>query len=197
MEIKCETNGIVIDGKDFPRCKSCKNIALKPAVSYKKNFCSLFPGEEGSPFKCKEIDEDFCSKCDKYENELQKFNVNANLIYNECLADRYRIDVFKVRVRPCGEEYNGKTFFGIHLGQFPCANYIRSNKEKTTDVSVLSVTQMMNPFIYIPELGKCVWGYESWWSEINSGEEENIKEVSDKEIENTITAIFGAFHTIE
>lgn len=83
-----------------------------------------------------------------------------------------------VKIRPCGEEYQGKTYFGIYVGDV-ALSLGASIKE-----GVVTVNQSFsNPAILIPELGKVVYGCESWWGMIET--EEELKEViTDDTIKN-------------
>jgi hypothetical protein len=83
-----------------------------------------------------------------------------------------------VKVRPCGEEYQGKTYIGIFLGNLAIDNICYLNKQ-TKELEIFPHT---NPAIFVPELKKIVFGCESWWGKINSIEE--IKDITDEDIEN-------------
>ena len=84
-----------------------------------------------------------------------------------------------VRVRPCDEKYQGKTFLGIFLGELPIPMHVSYNK----DEQMLSISNMYNPAIFVPEINEVVFGYESWWSLINSSED--IEDITDETINNT------------
>ena len=47
----------------------------------------------------------------------------------------------------------------------------------------MNVSTTGNPAIYVPELGKIIFGMESWWGIIESPEE--LKDISDDDISNT------------
>lgn len=83
-----------------------------------------------------------------------------------------------VRVRPCDEKYQGKTFLGIFLGELPIPTYVSYNK----DEQMLSISNMHNPAIFVPEINEVVFGYESWWSLINS--DEDIEDITNDDISN-------------
>lgn len=84
-----------------------------------------------------------------------------------------------VAVRPCGEKYEGKTYFGILIGDMP-ASLGSSYNPKT---HVLEVKAMTNPGIYVPELKEVIFGNASWWHKIES--EEDLKEITIDDINNT------------
>lgn len=87
-----------------------------------------------------------------------------------------------VKVRPCGEEYKGKTYFGILIGDVALSISESINKD---DPNTLHIGRSFyNPAIFIPELKKVVYGCESWWDKIET--EEELKEViTDETIKNT------------
>lgn len=83
-----------------------------------------------------------------------------------------------VAVRPCGPEYQDKTYLGILLGDLPLNIYAAYNPE----TKVLEIGGHKNPAILVPELQKIIWGCESWWHKINT--EEELREISDDDIQN-------------
>jgi len=84
-----------------------------------------------------------------------------------------------VKIRPCGEEYKNKTYLGLSLGELPTS--ISSSYSPTTHVLTNSTSH--NPAIYVFDLHKIIFGYESWWSAIEN--ENELKEITDKDIDNT------------
>jgi hypothetical protein len=79
-----------------------------------------------------------------------------------------------VSIRTCSS--NAKTHLGIYLGDFPIEilhQYHIVKKE-------LSITNHMNPAIYVPALKRIVFGCESWWGFIKTPEE--LKEITDQDI---------------
>lgn len=79
----------------------------------------------------------------------------------------------------CGEEYQGKTYLGIYLGDLPIG--ISSSYDENT--GILCNHTINNPAIFVPELKKIVYGMGSWWREIKGIED--FKGISKEEIENT------------
>lgn len=85
-----------------------------------------------------------------------------------------------VKIRPCSEEDNpeDKTFLGIHLGQMQIGLHMCFSEE----TGILQLVPHLNPAIFVPSLGKIVWGMESWWGVIES--EEELAEITDEDIQN-------------
>lgn len=84
-----------------------------------------------------------------------------------------------VSVRPCGDGHNGKTYLGINIGDISLSMSAQYHRE--TGVLALSST-MHNPAIFVPELGRLVFGCESWWGEIAGPDD--LKQISDADIDN-------------
>jgi hypothetical protein len=85
-----------------------------------------------------------------------------------------------VAVRPCGEknkEY--KTYLGVLLGEL--ASHHSVHYVPKTKTMVVQNT-MYTPMIYLPELKEIVYGSGCWWTLIEK--EEDLKEITDKTIEN-------------
>lgn len=83
-----------------------------------------------------------------------------------------------VKIRPCAEECNGKTYLGIYLGDL-IAGILYAVRTKTQELEILSTD---NPAIFVPDLKKIVWGMESWWGQIKTMDE--VKDITDDDIEN-------------
>ena len=82
-----------------------------------------------------------------------------------------------VKIRPCGEEFEDKTYLGVLIGDAALSSSIGINDEK-----IVCSWAFFNPAILIPELGKIVYGCESWWGLIRS--EDDLKSITDIDIEN-------------
>lgn len=82
------------------------------------------------------------------------------------------------KVRPCRDEYNGKTYLGFFLGEITTGTYCVYN----SDTQELEVACSGNPAIFVPELNKIIFGYESWWSRIER--EEDLRDITNNDIEN-------------
>ena len=119
-----------------------------------------------------------CEHCDMYDSRFIEYPIIVNAIeqksidYSDILYKSY---VGKpVAVRLCN---NDKTYLGLFLGELPSSSTVSLNKE-----NVLTVNHMMNPAMFVPELNKIVFGYESWWMILES--EKDFKEITDIDIEN-------------
>lgn len=82
-----------------------------------------------------------------------------------------------VKVRPVGDEYEGKTYVGFLIGEVAMGSSISILEDK-----IQLNFSGYNPAIFIPELKKVVFGYQSWWSEIES--ENELKDITDNDIQN-------------
>ena len=83
-----------------------------------------------------------------------------------------------VKIRPCAEEYENKTYLGIYLGDFP----IGCDVGLFTKTKILHILKNSNPAIFVPDLKKVIFGYESWWGEIES--QEDLKDITNDDINN-------------
>lgn len=84
-----------------------------------------------------------------------------------------------VAIRPCADEYENKTFLGIMVGDVALSQGVSFNKESGT----LKVSKTFhNPGILVPELGKVIYGCESWWGLIKTPED--MEKITDQDINN-------------
>lgn len=82
-----------------------------------------------------------------------------------------------VAVRPCDKELGDRTFLGVLIGQIS----LRRGCQHDPESGDLSVVNMMgNPAIYVPDLKRVVFGYESWWGKIK--DPEGLKQITDADI---------------
>lgn len=82
-----------------------------------------------------------------------------------------------VKVKPCGQEYEGKTYLGIMIGEIALGSSVTIENDK-----ISCWWSGYNPAILIPEKKTVVYGAESWWGKIKS--EADLKEITDIDIEN-------------
>lgn len=91
------------------------------------------------------------------------FELKEKLVYKP--DDKaLRGDIFPVKITLCDDKYENKTFFGIHLGDLShgISHRFLDKKEGIIEASHSS----FNPAIFVPEINKIVFGYESWWGRI-------------------------------
>ena len=139
-----------------------------------KNHCHVDGWENDN---IKTISKDICENCDKFDSRFIEYPLTINGIENSKIE--YNQECKLCEVQPCGEEYKGKTFVGILLGNLPIA--ITSSFDRKT--KILNVSTMNNPAILVPKIGKIIFGCNSWWREIESVED--FSEISEEDIENT------------
>jgi len=84
-----------------------------------------------------------------------------------------------VSIRPCGEEYGGKTYFGYLLGDMA---HSFSTKQDPEDGKLAIEFSFYNPAMYVPELGEVIYGMGSWWGVIKN--EADLKRITDNDISN-------------
>lgn len=130
---------------------------------------------------------------DKAERTLAELNVNTtNLLRLIKLSELKEVkppsnkaierdymhrEPHLVKIRPCAEQYDNKTFLGLYLGEIALSVSIGIEENK-----IHCNFASHNPAIYIPEIGKIIYGCESWWGAIKNPEE--LKNISDKDIQN-------------
>lgn len=82
-----------------------------------------------------------------------------------------------VKVRPCDEKYNNKTYLGFLIGELARGSSITIFEDK-----IQLNWSGYNPAIFVPELGEVIFGCSSWWGEIES--EDDLNEISNDDIDN-------------
>jgi hypothetical protein len=83
-----------------------------------------------------------------------------------------------VMIRPVGDEYKGKTFLGIYIGDIPLSGVRAYDPKK----QILMLTLSSNPAIFVPDLNKVIMGAESWWGPIK--DETQLRQITDEDIQN-------------
>jgi hypothetical protein len=83
-----------------------------------------------------------------------------------------------VAVRPCAEEYGDKTYLGFFLGDVDIGVFVSHQKES----KMLNISRDYNPAMFIPSLGKIIYGMGSWWTVIQN--ERELRAITDDDIDN-------------
>ena len=126
----------------------------------------------------KEVCNAECDSCSMYNSRFIEYPITVSSIeqkpidYSDILYKNYVGKPVAVRLA------NGtKTYLGVFLGELPTNSLVSHDKENK-----LTISHMMNPAMFVPELNKIVFGCESWWKCLES--EEDFKEISDDDIDN-------------
>ena len=128
----------------------------------------------------KTVTEEDCDACLKYKSRYIEYPLTIQGIENKPIEKSGIGHTCGAlcKIRPCQEEYQGRTYLGIYLGDLPITIVSSYNEEN----GVLTNRTMKNPAIFVPELKKIIYGMESWWREIES--EDDLKEITQEDIEN-------------
>lgn len=115
-----------------------------------------------------------------------KFPLTIKSINNKCSNNPCKESIFSsnkigsfVAIRPCGEEYKNKTYLGLYLGNICLSPWIAFDPRSE---ELIIEDGHDNPAIFVFDLNKIIFGYESWWGEIES--EEDLKDITDADINN-------------
>ncbi len=168
-----------MSGEIKRNCNSCKFSFLNRCETLKSNkdFQKIINGKfdilADYEFKDNFICDNYKSRYIEYPIEVSKINTNNN---KGSYRDR-QVGKF-AKISPCGDEYCGKTYLGLYLGNLPVGHSISHNPENKE----LSVSFSNNPAIFVFDLNKIVYGMESWWGIIES--EEDLKEITESDIDN-------------
>lgn len=154
------------------RCKYC-HISIR---DYPISHCVV---EGWDDDKVRIVTEEDCDRCEKFESMYIEFPLTINSIENKDITPDFHNCGKLCEIRPCGDEYKDKTYLGIYLGRLPVS--ISSYLDKKTKTLINSA--ITNPAIFVPELNKIIYGYESWWRKIDA--KEDFKEITDEDIEKT------------
>ena len=167
------------DTNNMPKYRRCKHYVRTGLFGSGKHYCAPDAKTLREQIKQKqEIDIAKCENCEKFESRYIEYPLTISSIDIK-QPETWGICFTPVRVRPC--DGNG-TYFGILLGNFP---YLTS-ASFDENTRALKVSTATNPCILIPSQKRIVFGAQSWWQEIDPGEDlSNVRGISDSEIENT------------
>ena len=83
-----------------------------------------------------------------------------------------------VSVRPCDPSLNGRTYLGWLLGDMALSQAARLKPDGRLEVMLSG----HNPAIFVPDLGRVVFGCGSWWAAIKTPED--LRRITDRDISN-------------
>ena len=120
-----------------------------------------------------------CENCPDYESRYIEYPIQVNSIKCDKMKQLMMGRAGSlVKIRPCNEEYGGKTYLGLYLGNQPWSQRVSYDKKS----GELTVGMTTNPAIYVFGLQRIIFGAESWWSIIENPEE--LKDITDEDISN-------------
>lgn len=152
-------------------CMDCRNCGFS---SFSENQFGLICGVGENQFS---LDEDHTAECPSFRSRYIQYPIQVNGIDLGGDWTRYlRQNLQLVEIRPAKDE---QTYLGFLLGDFPMSASVSYNK----DTKELKVYPFANPAIFVPALGKIVFGCESWWHRIDSIADAH--DITDKRIEDT------------
>ena len=156
------------------RCAFCH-----PSIFDRPNWHCVVNGWENE--KVRTVTKEECEQCPKFKSKYIEYPLTINGIDNKKMdfSGLGHICAELCEVKPCGEEYKGKSYIGIYLGDLPIVIHSSFNQKS----GILSNETMNNPAILVPELKKIIYGCESWWRTIKSIED--FKGITKEDIENT------------
>ncbi len=156
------------------RCRYCHRFMGK---NHDEGHCVVGGWEDD---KVKIVTVEDCENCKSFDSKFIEYPLTIQGIDNAKIETKglHKCGAL-CEISPCGKEYEQKTFLGIYLGELPIAIY--SSYDRNT--GILSNHTMNNPAIFVPELGKIIYGCESYWREIKKPED--FKGISKEDIENT------------
>ena len=129
------------------------------------------------------VTEKDCADCASFNSRYIEYPITVAKINID--SDTYdmhanRVGEF-VKIRPCGKEYENKTFLGILIGDMP----IQPHASYNSTTQELSVSMISNPAIFVPDLKKVIFGCESWWGKISSKDDLSELTITDDDINET------------
>lgn len=158
--------------------RRCRHAHRCLGKNWQDTYCVADGWEEEN---LKIVDEETCEACEKFKSKYIEYPLTINGIKNR------KMDFSGLghkcgelcEIRPCAEEYEGKSYIGIYIGDLPISIYT-THDPKT---GILTNDTMNNPAIFVPELKKIIYGCESWWRKIESVED--FKGISEEDVDNT------------
>ena len=132
------------------------------------------------------ITPDKCVGCASFKSRYITFPLTIDDVECEDMIE-YRKPVGNdvgtlVAVRPCDDEFEGKTYLGILVAEAPTTIGVTTSKGEDGSTVLKASPSFYNPLIVIPSIHRLVFGMESWWHAINS--KEDLKPITDEVISN-------------
>lgn len=148
-----------------------------PYMGEKHNETRCFYERKNGEGRAQNVTVQECEACGNFKSRYIEYPITVHAVRIDKIEHRSLREAGKpVRIRPCGKEYGDKTYLGIYLGDLPIQSTVHYHEE----TKELSVGTMSNPAIFVFELGKIIYGCESFWQIID--DPEALKEITDKTI---------------
>lgn len=154
------------------KCDKLTKLFEENGLQYEQD---LYSSNNDKWIKRHDLMEDNC--CDDFESRWLEYPIAvaettvSQPTYNTGLG--HKVGQL-VKIRPYGKEYGDKTYLGLYLGDLPISIHQGFNSE----THILNIFTHNNPAIFIPQIGKIVFGCESWWGEIDNPDE--LKDITDE-----------------
>ncbi|WPS85311.1 hypothetical protein SMD22_01405 (plasmid) [Brevibacillus halotolerans] len=123
-------------------------------------------------------------ECDSFESKYIEYPLEINGINKpEGIGIQEKIKGLRktgslVMIRPCAKEYGDRTYLGFYLG-YADVRLLISHCSETKNLNIM---RDYNPAIFVPDLGKIIYGMESYWGFIEN--EEELRDITDDDIDN-------------
>ena len=134
---------------DKKNCNNCKFSFLNRCEVLKSNkeFQKIINGKfdmlADYEFKNNFICDNYESIYIEYPIEISKINTNSDKTgYRDSQIGKF------AKIAPCGDQYKGKTYLGLYLGELPVSHHITHNSE----TGELNVSFVNNPAIFVFDL---------------------------------------------
>lgn len=124
-------------------------------------------------------DDEKCEACGSFDSKYIEYPLTIQGITNTEIRKENKNCGHWCEVSPCAKEYNGKSYLGIYLGKLP----VQILTSYTAKTGMLENGCIMNPAIFVPELNKIIYGFESFWRLIDSPDD--FKGITEEDINNT------------
>lgn len=157
--------------------KVLRDVRGEPA----DHLCDRCEGTGRSAFNLGTDDDQDCFRCKGVGRVPNQFPWVVTQMTWEGKALRpslFNAQTTWVSVRPCAAEAQGKTYLGWLLGDLALGQIAQLGKDGTLAVSMAG----HNPAIFVPALGRVVYGCESWWRRLETPED--VRQITDTDINN-------------
>ena len=147
------------EGEVKMKYADCKNIT--PCIN-KKGFVDFLCMHNTEDIV--EATEEICKKCPHFESKRIKFPIQVSEVVlpdtNSEKDERVGKKVKLILTEDYVDENNETYYYGTFLGDIvPFGHYIKYEK----DGEVLTIGQVLNPGIFVPDLNRMVCGSECFW----------------------------------